>query len=69
MESKKIEMNNAIENDRLLEWTDASIQNENVWRYYYFSGQAPNPYPYFEGVEFESIPQVNYVGFRTPKAR
>ena len=57
-------MNNAIEASRLLEWTDASIQNENVWRYYYFSGQAPNPYQHLQGVEFEPISQINYVDFR-----
>ena len=64
MESKKVEMNNAIESNRLLEWTDASIQNQNVWQYYYFSGQAPNPHKYLQGVEFEPIPSVNYVDFR-----
>lgn len=64
MESKKIEMSNAIESDQLPEWVDASIQNENVWRYYYFSGQAPNPYEYLQGVKFEPISHVNYVDFR-----
>ena len=64
MESKKQEMNNAIESNQLLEWVDASIQNQNVWQYYYFSGQAPNPHEYLQGVEFEPIPHVNYVDFR-----
>ena len=65
MESKKTEMNNAIESNRLLEWIDASIQNQNVWQYYYFSGQAPNPHEYLQGVEFEPIsPHVNDVDFR-----
>jgi hypothetical protein len=65
MESKKIEMNNAINSDQLLKWTDASIQNQNVWQYYYFSGQVPNPHEYLQGVEFKPIPYVNYVDFRT----
>jgi len=65
MESKKQEMNNAINSDQLLEWIDISIQNQNVWQYYYFSGQAPNPNEYWQGVEFEHIPYVNYVDFRT----
>jgi len=58
MESKKTEMNNAIKSNQLMKWMDESIQNENVWQYYYFSEQAPNPYPYLQNVEFESIELV-----------
>ncbi len=55
MESKKIEMNNAIENGQLFKWVEKSIQNHNVWQYYYFSGQAPNTYPL--NFDFDPIPQ------------
>ena len=69
MESKNIEMNNAIKSNGLLEWVDESTQNENVWRYYYFSGQATNPYQYLQNVEFEPIPSVNYVDFRNAEGK
>lgn len=55
MESKKLEMNAAIQDNTLSEWVDKSIQNQNVWRYYYFSGEATNPFPYMESVGFETI--------------
>lgn len=61
MESKKIQMNKAISEDRLMEWIDESIQNSNVWQYYYFSGQASNPYP--QNFGFDPInhnPAVNH---------
>lgn len=45
MESKKIQMDNAIKEDHLMDWVDESIQNHNVWQYYHFSGQVPSPYP------------------------
>ncbi|WKT57353.1 hypothetical protein QVH35_08075 [Candidatus Nitrosotenuis chungbukensis] len=45
MKSKKIQMDNAIKEDRLIGWVNESIQNSNVWQYYYFSGQAPSQYP------------------------
>ena len=44
MEEKKVEMDNAIKEERLDEWITESVQNENVWSYYYFSGRAPNAY-------------------------
>lgn len=65
MESKKIQMNKAISEDHLMEWVDESIQNSNVWQYYYFAGQAPNPYP--QNFGFDPIKRnttVNYVDFR-----
>jgi len=55
MESKRTEMNNAIKSNQLMKWMDESIQNQNAWQYYYFSGQAPNPYPYSQEWEFEPI--------------
>ena len=42
MDAKKQEMTHAIQNNRLQQWIDESIQNYNVWTYYYFSGEAPN---------------------------
>lgn len=58
MDFKKKEMNNAIKDNKLLEWTEESIQNQNVWRYYYFSGQAPNPYSHLQNVTFEHIEPI-----------
>jgi len=46
MDAKKQEMTHAIQNNRLQQWIDESIQNYNVWTYYYFSGEAPNSSPY-----------------------
>lgn len=54
MESKKVEMDKAVKDDKLLEWVEKSLQNTNVWYYYHFSGKAPNPYP--QKVGFEPIP-------------
>lgn len=65
MEAKKTELDKAVKEDRLMEWIDESIQNSNVWQYYYFSGQAPNPYP--QNFGFEPISRnttVNYYDFR-----
>ena len=42
MESKKLEMNNAIQQNYLKEWIGGSDENYNVWTYYYFSGEAPD---------------------------
>jgi len=65
MESKKIQMDNAIKENQLLNWVEESIQNYNVWQYYHFSGQAPNPYP--QKIGFDPISRnvtVNYYDFR-----
>jgi hypothetical protein len=65
MESKKIQMDKVISEDRLMEWVNESIQNSNVWQYYYFSGQAPSPYP--QNFRFDPIHRnttVNYYDFR-----
>lgn len=64
MESKKIQMDNAIKEDRLMDWVDESIQNHNVWQYYHFSGQVPSPYP--QKISFDPISRnmtTNYVDF------
>ncbi|MCV0391999.1 MAG: hypothetical protein K5790_01755 [Nitrosopumilus sp.] len=42
MEQKRTELNNAINENTLQEWVDESIQNRNVYEYYFFSGRAPN---------------------------
>lgn len=65
MEGKKMELDKAVKEDRLMEWIDESIQNSNVWQYYYFSGQAPSPYP--QKIGFDPITRnttVNYYDFR-----
>ena len=39
---KQAEMNQAIQNNELEQWVDESIQNNNAYTYFYFSGEAPN---------------------------
>ena len=41
MESKRIEMVNAIEENRLQEWKLQSHENFNVWQYYHLKGESP----------------------------
>jgi hypothetical protein len=68
MEAKKMELDKAAKEDRLMEWVDESIQNSNVWQYYYFSGHTPNPYP--QNFGFDPINRnttVNYYDFTTVK--
>lgn len=69
MESKKAQLDMAIQEDRLLDWVNESIQNSNVWYYYHFSGLAPSPYP--QKIGFDPISRnvtVNYYDFRnTPQ--
>ena len=70
MESKKQEMNQSIQNDNLQEWIDESIQNHNIWTYYYFSGQAPSSYLYhdaaFELINRDDVPLQNMVSVHNP---
>lgn len=70
MEVKKQELNQAIQNDNLKEWIDESIQNYNVWTYYYFSGEAPNSYPYhaaaFELINRDKMPLQNVASVHNP---
>ncbi len=47
MEQKRIELEKAINENTLQEWVDESIQNRNVYEYYFFSGRAPNTGEYF----------------------
>lgn len=42
MESKYLELSDAIKEDRIEEWTRESHENLNVYQYYFFSGRAPN---------------------------
>lgn len=42
MEQKRSELEKAINENTLQEWADESIQNRNVYEYYFFSGRAPN---------------------------
>ncbi len=65
MESKKMELDKAVKEDRLMGWVNESIQNSNVWQYYYFSGQAPSPYP--QKIGFDPIHRnttVNYYDYK-----
>jgi hypothetical protein len=66
MESKKIQMDNAIKEDRLIGWVNESIQNSNVWQYYYFSGQAPSPYPQKIGFDIIHRNNTSPQNFMTP---
>lgn len=54
METKRHEMNQAIQNETLQQWVDESIQNQNVWTYYYFSDEAPGIPNYYDAA-FELI--------------
>ena len=70
METKKMELDKAVREDRLMGWVNESIQNHDVWQYYYFSGQVPNPYPQNAG--FDPIAHnitVNYVDFRNTSSQ
>lgn len=42
MESKKSEMIDAFEANRLSEWESQSSENFNVWQYYYLKGEIPD---------------------------
>jgi hypothetical protein len=66
MESKKIQMDNAIKEDRLIGWVNESIQNSNVWQYYYFSGQALSPYPQKIGFDIIHRDNASPQNFMTP---
>ena len=47
MEQKHSELGQAIKEDNLQNWADESIQNRNVYEYYFFSGRAPNTGEYY----------------------
>ncbi len=47
MEQKRSELNNAIQENSLQEWVDQSIQNRNIYEYYFFSGRASNTGEYY----------------------
>lgn len=54
MEMKKTEMDNAIKNGILKEWSEYGkdsndFANSNVWTYYHLYGQAPDMTPYYNG--------------------
>jgi len=70
MKAKKAEMNQNIQNDRLQLWIDESVQNYNVWTYYYFSGEAPSSYPYhnaaFELINRDEMSLQNLVSAHNP---
>lgn len=42
MELKYLALNIAIKENKLQEWVDDSVINQNVYQYYFFSGRAPN---------------------------
>lgn len=42
MEEKHLEMNKAINENRLQGWVDESMTHRNVYEYYFFSGRAPD---------------------------
>ena len=52
MEMKKVEMDSAIKDGTLKEWTEYgsssdNFANWNVWYYYHLNGQAPDLQPYY----------------------
>jgi hypothetical protein len=47
MEQKRSELDNAIQENSLQGWADRSIQNRNVYEYYFFSGRDPNTGEYY----------------------
>lgn len=51
MEQKREEMKQAISDDSLKEWISQSIQNRNVYSYYFFSGKAPDIGEYRAGFD------------------
>ena len=51
MEEKRSELEQAINENTLQEWVDESIQNRNVYDYYFFSGRAPALVGYSFGFE------------------
>lgn len=44
IDTKKIEMDNAIKDGNLQQWINLSVTNQHMWYYYWINGQAPNPY-------------------------
>lgn len=42
MESKKIEMFNAIKENRMQKWESQLHENANVWQYYHLKGEVPS---------------------------
>ena len=55
MESKKIEMINAIDGEKLQEWESESHENSNVWQYYYLKGVVPS----ISGAYYPCTDQLN----------
>jgi len=55
MESKKSEMIDAFEANRLSEWKSESSENFNVWQYYYLKGEVPG----FSGAYYLCIDQLD----------
>ncbi len=55
MESKKIEMNNAVEENRLREWESLTQENYNVWMYYYLKGEVLG----FTGTYYQCVEKSN----------
>ena len=51
MEQKRTEMEQEINNGTIKEWVYQSVQNHNVYSYYYFSGRAPDIREYHAGFD------------------
>jgi len=64
MEAKYLELSEAIKEDKVEEWTEESIENRNVYEYYFFSGRAPNTGEYrglFDIIPINELEAVTYV--------
>jgi len=70
MESKKLEMNRIIQQNQLQEWISQSHENYNVWKYYYFLGEAPDvssePSHGFELINRDKKPLQNILSYHHP---
>lgn len=68
MNMKKAEMDKAIEDGRLKEWTEYrsasdNFANYNVYFYYFVNDQAPDIYGFFDGKMNNMEPTVYWYGF------
>jgi len=55
LESKKIEMINAIDEKRLQQWASNSNENSNVWKYHHLKGEVPS----LTGAYYQCVDQLN----------
>jgi len=71
MEAKYLELNNAVNENKLHDWMLESHENLNVYQYYFFSGRAPNTgeyHGYFDTIKVyepdEASDKRNFLNFQ-----